>query len=547
MIRRMNYYIGIDVGTGSARAGLFDQNGTLEAMATREIQMWKPEVDYYEQSSDDIWKCICECAKKVMQESGVAPAAVKGLGFDATCSLVALDGDGEPVTLSPDGVDAQNVIVWMDHRALKETDEVNAFNTHEVFDYVGGKISPEMQTPKLLWLKRHMPESWQRTRHFFDLPDFLTYKATGQWTRSLCSTVCKWTYLGHENKGWQDDFFTAVGLGDLVEEGYARIGNDVKPMGEPIPGGLSQEAATELGLVAGTAVAVSLIDAHAGGVGMLGLGLEGEAVDFDKRLALIGGTSSCHMAVSPQMRKIPGVWGPYYSAMVPEMWLNEGGQSAVGSLIDHVVYKHAAYPEAQQLADAEGVFIFQYLNQHLERLAGQGNLSELTRKLHVCPYFHGNRSPRANPRLKGMISGLSLSSGLDDLALLYLATVQAVAYGTRHIIEAMDNTGYQIDTIVACGGGTKNAVFMQQHADASGCRIVLPKEKEAVLLGSAMLGACAAGEHPDLASAMREMAKAGQIIEPQSELKAFHDQKYAVFAKMYQDQCDYAELMGYEL
>ena len=141
MIPRMNYYIGIDVGTGSARAGLFDQNGTLEAMATREIQMWKPEVDYYEQSSDDIWKCICECAKQVMQESGVAPAAVKGLGFDATCSLVALDGDGQPVTVSPDGVDAQNVIVWMDHRALKETDGVNAFNTHEVFEYVGGKIS----------------------------------------------------------------------------------------------------------------------------------------------------------------------------------------------------------------------------------------------------------------------------------------------------------------------------------------------------------------------------------------------------------------------
>ena len=123
---------------------------------------------------------------------------------------------------------------------------------------------------------------------------------------------------------------------------------------------------------------------------LLGLGLEGEPVDFDKRLALIGGTSSCHMAVSAQMRKIPGVWGPYYSAMVPGMWLNEGGQSAVGSLIDHVVYKHAAYPEAQKLADAQGVFIFQYLNQHLEQLAGQGDLSELTRKLHVCPYFHGN-------------------------------------------------------------------------------------------------------------------------------------------------------------
>lgn len=109
---------------------------------------------------------------------GVAPAQVKGVGFDATCSLVCLDGAGRPLTVSPTGNDAQNVILWLDHRAVKETEFINA-QRHPVLSYVGGKIFPEMETPKLLWLKRHLPPTWAAAAHFFDLPDFLTWRATG--------------------------------------------------------------------------------------------------------------------------------------------------------------------------------------------------------------------------------------------------------------------------------------------------------------------------------------------------------------------------------
>ena len=106
--------------------------------------------------------------------------------------------------------------------------------------------------------------------------------------------------------------------------------------------------------------------------------------------------------------------------------------------------------------------------------------SALTKELHVEPDFHGNRSPRAEPTLCGMISGLKLSAGLEDLARLYLATIQAVAYGTRHIIESLNARGYRISTLFACGSGTKNAVFLREHADATGCSVVLPQEPEAV-------------------------------------------------------------------
>lgn len=544
----MEYFIGVDVGTGSARAGVFNRSGQLLAQHSEAITMWKPQPDFVEQSSENIWESVSQCVRMVLNDSGVDAGDVKGIGFDATCSLVLVDAEGEPVSVSPSGQDAQNVVVWMDHRALQEAEFINGFGKDfSVFEYVGGKISPEMQTPKLLWLKKHLPESWQRAAHFFDLPDYLTFRATGELTRSLCSMTCKWTYLGHEaakgGEGWSPEFLRAIGLEDLVSEDYARIGKDIRPMGSAIGSGLSRVAAEEFGLVEGTPVGVSIIDAHAGGIGMIGLAEGDEKVELDKRLALIGGTSSCHMAVSKDMRPTPGVWGPYYSSMVPGLWLNEGGQSATGALVDHVIFNHGATEQAKKESEEAGVSIYEFLNSRLSVLAEGGRVDLLTRSIHVCPYFHGNRSPRANPHLKGMVSGLRLSATVDDLALQYLATIQAIAYGARHIIEEMNKAGYQIDRLVCCGGGTKNPVFLQQHANATNCRLILPEEPEAVLLGAAMLGGVASGSFETLEDAMKRMSRLKSVVESDADLNEYHDKKYKVFHKLYEDQVSYESLM----
>jgi len=535
--------VGVDVGTGSARAGAFTLDGTMLGQAVQPIRMWRPAPDHVQQSSEDIWAAVCAAVRGAL--AGIADARVRGLGFDATCSLVVLDAAGRPASISPDGAAEQDVMVWMDHRAAAQAERINA-GGHDVLRYVGGRISLEMQTPKLLWLKENQPETWRRAAHFFDLPDYLTWRATGSLTRSLCSTVCKWTYLGQENR-WDAGYFRAIGLGDLAEEGFRRLGTEILPPGAPL-GGLSAEAATALGLQPGIPVGASAIDAHAGGLGVIGAALDGTAPDREAlrhRLALIGGTSSCHMAVSETPRFVPGIWGPYYSAMLPGLWLNEGGQSATGSLVDHIILTHAAYPALAEEAQRRGATIYQLLNERLDVLAvGLPFPAALTESLHVMPDFHGNRSPRADASLRGMISGLRLSATADDLALLYLATIQAIAYGTRHIIETMNAEGYAIDTVLACGGGTKNPVFLREHADATGCRLVLPREPEAILLGAAMLGAVAGGAHATLPDAMAAMSSPGRVLSPgEAAVRRYHDAKYAVFQRMHRDQMDYRTLM----
>ncbi|MEO7888399.1 MAG: FGGY-family carbohydrate kinase, partial [Vicinamibacterales bacterium] len=285
-------------------------------------------------------------------------------------------------------------------------------------------------------------------------------------------------------------------------------------------------------------------------LGMLGARLDGRrptATDLNRRLALIGGTSSCHMAVSPKPRFIDGIWGPYFAAMIPGLWLTEGGQSATGALIDHVIFSHPAAAEVHAEATRQGQTIYESLNARLGRLAradGAKFPAAVTHDLHVLPDFHGNRSPRADPSLKGAVSGLTLATTADDLARKYLAAIQAVAYGTRHIIDEMNGRGYKIDTLLACGGGTKNPVFLREHADITRCRIVLPKEPEAVLLGSAVLGAVAARRYDSVLSAMAAMNAPGKIISPASgPVARYHAAKYRVFHRLHADFLAYRQLM----
>jgi len=541
------FYLGIDVGTGSARAGIFDRDGRMLGAGTRSIRIFRPAEDFVEQSSDDIWRACGLAVRAALTEARIAPEAIVGVGFDATCSLVALDQGDRPVTVSPTGDDAQNVIVWMDHRATEQAARINAAG-HEVLRYVGGVISPEMETPKLLWLRENLPETWKRAARFLDLPDFLAYRATGIDTRSLCTTVCKWTYVGHGEGHWDESYLRQIGLSDLVDEGYARIGARVRPMGE-LQGALSERAAHELGLPPGIAVGVAIIDAHAGGLGMLGAPLDGVAPDaeaLEERLALIGGTSTCHMAVSREPKFLSGIWGPYWSAMVPGLWLTEGGQSATGALIDHVIHAHARGPELAAEALARGTSVYALLNERLDRLAANTAFpAALTRDLHVLPDHHGNRSPRADPTLRGMISGLRLSDSADALALVYLATVQAIAHGTRHILDTMNEGGYRIKTLFASGGDAKNPLFLREHADITGCRVVLPKEPEAVLLGAAILGAVASGDQPSVLAAMGTMSGVDRVIQAATgAVTGYHAAKHRVFQRMYADQMEYRRLMG---
>lgn len=511
------YVCAVDVGTGSARAGIFDRRGVMLARAQHPVELHRPAQEHAEYDSEEIWRAVCEAVKAVRQLAGVDAAEIAGIGFDATCSLVVRGENGRQVPISDSATGCMDTIAWLDHRALVEADECTA-SGHPVLDFIGGVMSPEMQTPKLMWLKRRRPEAWAKAYHFFDLADFLTYRASGSTARSQCTLTSKWTYLAHAN-GWQQDFFAKVGLADMLERGG--LPHCTTAVGAPL-GPLSDRAARDLSLDTGCIVASGLIDAFAGSLGVIG-GYKGETLD--RHLALIAGTSSCVMGFTSQAEKIPGVWGPYFGAALPGQWLFEAGQSATGALLDHIIRIHGSGRQADAAThDA--------IKRRIAELRASGD-GDIGKDIHILPDFHGNRSPFADPHARGVLSGLTLDASFDGLCRLYWRASVAIALGVRHILEHLNAYGCRIDTLHITGGHTRNALLMQLYADATGCTVMQTSAEDAVLSGTAMTAAAAAGWYGSLSQTCAAMRRDPDMLLPDPALRGAYDRDYRVFLKMH--------------
>ncbi|KAF8833888.1 actin-like ATPase domain-containing protein [Paxillus ammoniavirescens] len=270
-----------------------------------------------------------------------------------------------------------------------------------------------------------------------------------------------------------------------------------------------------------------------------------EAPALDKcrhRLAVVAGTSTCHLVQSEEGVFVNGVWGPYRDAAFPGWWMNEGGQSSTGQLIDFVITTHTAYPELKEKAREEQKNIHQgqtaLLLELLEKLRQESHVesfTELTKDIHFYPDFHGNRSPIADPRMRGAIIGLELNASIADLAKKYYVVLESVALQTRHIIESMNSAGHDITSIYLSGGQARNIVLMQLFADACGIPVVLPaSHSEAVVLGAAMLARIAAENvttAEQMWKIMVEMTLPGTLVAPAAipKVKKLLDAKYNIF------------------
>ncbi|WP_321897759.1 FGGY-family carbohydrate kinase [Paraburkholderia heleia] len=521
--------VGVDVGTGSARAGIFDSAGRMVASAKHDITVFHESGAIVEQSSTQIWNAVCHAVKEALAQAAISPERIAGIGFDATCSLVVLGEGGTPLPVGPSEVAERDIIVWMDHRAVEQAGRINATG-HDVLRFVGGKISPEMETPKLLWLLENRPRVFAAAWQFFDLTDFLTWRATGDLARSTCTVTCKWTYLAHERR-WDESYFRTVGLGVLADEGFARIGQTMVEPGTPLGNGLTPEAAAQLGLRAGTAVATGVIDAHAGGIGTVGAQGQPEAC-----LAYVFGTSSCTMTTTRDPVFVPGVWGPYYAAMVPGAWLNEGGQSVAGAAIERLLTMHPLAAHAASRAASEGESLPTML-AGLAAQAAQGGSGAVRLAhdagLHVVPEFLGNRAPFADPHARAVIAGLGMESDMASLVALYVAGVCSIGYGLRQIIEAQAQAGAPIEQVVISGGAGRLDLVRQLLADATGKPVLATHAEEPVLLGAAMLGAVAGGSYDNVREAMAAMSQISKVYAPATgEIAALHDARYRAFTQL---------------
>ncbi len=219
---------------------------------------------------------------------------------------------------------------------------------------------------------------------------------------------------------------------------------------------------------------------------------------------------------------------------MPGLWLNEGGQSAAGSAIAHLLTSHPASARASGLADKPNLSLPDFLvTEASHRSRSFSQAITLAGQVIVVPDFLGNRSPLADPNMRAIISGLGFEQDLESLIALYVAGISGLGYGLRQIIEAQRAQGVQTNTIVISGGAGQSQLVHQLLADASGVAIAEPGSPEPVLLGAAMLGAVSGGTFGAIQEAMNEMSSVDEILHPVSgKLAKRHNQRFKVFCDL---------------
>lgn len=462
--------IAVDVGTTSVRLAIISFKGDdaqeVHVLASQEkLINHEQHGDRFEQNSKEIWQAICECSTKCLRGLELNSKSIQGIAFSATCSLV--------IDTKPDNDSIENdVIMWLDHRAVSQAQVISS-SCSKVLDQFGGICSPEFSLSKLIWLKENQSLRIQSSNGLFELPDWLVYKCIGDepalCPRSLCCVTCKWGY-DVDNKCHCDI------IQSLDTKITSKIGDTILGPGKMV-GFLSLSAAKELGIHADIdtpldrenlkpfriVVGTSLIDAHSGMLAMLSVNLK-DYIDSDQALETtlcsLAGTSTCHMILSKERNFTPGIWGPYKNVVLKDYYLLEAGQSMTGKLIEIVIERHE--DGKKRLGAGEKMYdIIGDLNRKLW-------ISPFLGGLHILPSYHGNRSPLANPRLRGGVYGLT-AKGNRSLLEYYAATVESLTYETKLIIETL---GIKLNTVLVSGGLMKNEFYMQTLADVLKCCVV---------------------------------------------------------------------------
>src|SRR5688572_27662840 len=525
------HVIGIDFGTLSARAVLVDaRNGDELASAVAEYpsgviegKLPATKIALKEKSAlqdpADYLEALEEVVRVVLRKSKVKPDQIVALGTDFTsCTVLPVKSDGTPLCF--DERYRKNphawVKLWKHHATQPEADAINEVGTARGEEFIrayGGKYSSEWFFSKVLETVREAPEIYKATDFFMEAGDWIVWHLSGKQTRNISAAGFKGMRVHQSHDSWtypDPNFFRRLNprLKDVVSE---KLGGPVIQLGSNA-GGLRNEIAERLRLPAEIPIAAGNIDAHAG-VPACGVTRPGT-------LAMIMGTSTCHLLMADSKVEAEGICGVVQDGVVPGYWGYEAGQSGVGDLFAWYV-THACPGSAKNES-----------GMHEKLSAEAGALRPGQSGLLALDWWNGNRSVLVNADLTGLMLGLTIHTRPHEI---YRALIEATAFGTRKIVEAFTSKGVPIDKIVASGGlAQKNEVLMQIYADVLQRPIEVAAAEQTSALGAAMWAAVAGGVHKDIHVAAKRMVRpARAVFRPNGRHAEIYDRLYAEYSRLH--------------
>ena len=476
-------YIGVDLGTSAVKLLLMDSEGKIQNIVSKEYPLYFPHPGWSEQKPEDWFTQSMEGIKELT--GGCDKSEVAGISFGGQMhGLVALDKDDKVI---------RPAILWNDGRTGEETDYLNqAVGKDRLSEYTANIAFAGFTAPKILWMKKHEPENFEKICKIMLPKDYLAYCLSGSFCTDV-SDASGMLLMDVKNRCWSDEMLKICGI---TKEQLPRLYESYE-----VVGNLKPEIAAELGLSADVKVIAGAGDnaAAAVGTGTVGDGMCNISLGTSGTIFISSKTFGVDQ--NNALHSFAHADGHYHlmgcmlSAASCNKWWNED------------------------------------ILKTNDFAAEQANITKLgENQVFYLPYLMGERSPHNNPDARAMFIGMSMDTTREDMT---QAVLEGVTFGLRDSLEVAKSLGIKIERTKICGGGAKSPLWKKILANIMNLKVDVIESEEGPALGGAMLAAVGCGEYPDVKTIAEKVVKVVDTVEPEPELVAKYEERYQKFRKIY--------------
>lgn len=494
----MEYVIGVDLGTSGTKTVLFSTDGQPLASKTIEYPLYQPQNGWAEQAPEDWWHAACGSMKEVISKSGINPKDIKGIGISGQMhGLVMLDKAGNVLRKS---------IIWCDQRTAAECEEItNKVGASRLIELTANPALTGFTASKILWVRNHEPEVYEKCAHILLPKDYVRYMLTGEFATEV-SDASGMQLLDVPNRCWSDEVLSKLGIDKSL---LAKVYESPE-----VTGKVSAQAAELCGVPAGTPVVGGAGDNAAAAVGT---GTVQDGIAFTTL-----GTSGVVFAHTDKLSIDPKGRVHTFCCAVPGAWHVMGVTQAAGLSLK---WFRDNFCDAEMVA-AKGLDKDPYylMDKQAERIPIGAE------RLLYLPYLMGERTPHLDPNCRGAFIGLS---AMHTKQHLLRAVMEGVVYSQRDSVEVLRGMGVKINDMLACGGGGTSPLWRQMLADVYGCPVKTVVSKEGPALGVAILAAVGTGVYGSVQEACKEVIKTNPAQNPIAANSAEYEKFYKMYTELY--------------
>ncbi len=491
------YLIGVDIGTYSSKGVLVSTDGGVLTSHALPHGMDMPGPGFFEHDADGVWwHDFVQIVKNLLGTTGIDPKQVLGIGTSAIGSCVLpIDADGRPLRPA--------ILYGIDTRATQEITYLEGeLGKEEIFARSGSHLSSQASGPKVLWIRVHEPDVYEKTRWFLTSQAYLVYKLTGKASIDVYTAAGYAPLYDVYRRAWIEEAAQLITPLERLPRAY---------WSHEIVGDVTAAAARETGLAQGTPVVAGTTDAAAEAI-------SAGVADFGDMMLMFG-SSIFFIMKTAELIKTEHFWSSNFLEEGTFAFL--GGMSTAGSLTTWFRDQFAGLEVEGEMEGGVNAYA------ELARLAGSSPPG--SKGLIALPYFEGERTPLHDPKAKGVWFGLSLKHTRGDL---YRALLEGVAFGIRHNLEVMNEEGVRPQRILAVGGGTRNRLWLGIVSDACHIELAVPEQQIGASYGDAFLAATGVGLFKGM-NEIKSWVKTKETINPAPEARDSYEANYQIFRELY--------------